>query len=464
MRRTSIRRVLTLTGAATLMAAMIAESPATASAGGLHLTVTPTVSAVDTPLTIRVSGAQPGADVTLTVDSVDAASVQWSSMSSYLATPAGTVDPATKPSTSGSYFGIDPMGPVDFMSSPVLSSAETPIWPFGLMSPYGSMGPTSAGPTSALSYYSWAKCSLRLQGQHGCTWSKPRNFTFTATSGNFHASVTVQRGPALPVTATFESVAASGFYGVFWQPPAAQDNHVGIVEFGGSGGGIGIPIGAMLAARGYPTLDLAYFGEPGLPQAPKDLSLEYFAKALRWLGRQPGVDPHRLWVMGWSLGSEAALLLGADYPNLVHGVVGLAPNDVADCSIGSGSPVWTFEDRPVPCTKQFNKLHPTDNPAAVISVTKIHGPVLMECGEQDSSWSSCAHSKAVMAELAAGHDTYPHELLDYPSAAHGLGMLLPFYPGIAVAELAYETEGRTPVANPLARADQWPKLLAFLHK
>jgi len=272
----------------------------------------------------------------------------------------------------------------------------------------------------------------------------------------------VQRGPALPVTASFESVASAGFYGVFWQPPAGQDNHVGIVEFGGLGGGIDIPIGAMLAARGYPTLDLAYFEEPDLPYSAKDLRLEYFAKALRWVGRQPGVDPHRLWVMGWSLGTEAALLLGADYPNLVHGVVALAPNDVADCSISEGSPVWTFEGKPVPCTNQFNVTHPTDNPAAVIPVAKIRGPVLLECGGHDSAWSSCAHSKAMMAELTAAHDTYPHELLDYPVAGHGLGMLLPYYPGIADAEEFWGIAGPSVVANPLARADQWPKLLAFL--
>ncbi len=105
--------------------------------------------------------------------------------------------------------------------------------------------------------YAWASCSLRLQGQHGCVWSKPLSFKFTATSGGAQASVTIQRGPALPVTATYESPAATGFYGVFWQPPAGQDNHVGIVAFGGPASGINLPAGAMLASRGYSTLDLA---------------------------------------------------------------------------------------------------------------------------------------------------------------------------------------------------------------
>jgi dienelactone hydrolase len=114
--------------------------------------------------------------------------------------------------------------------------------------------------------------------------------------------------------------------GQSWQPPASQDNHVGVVEFGGDGGGITVPVGAMLAAPGYPTLDLAYFGEPGLPRSEQGLRLEYFAKTLRWVGAEPGVNPQRLGVMGWSRGSESAHLLGVHYPNLVHGVVAVAPS------------------------------------------------------------------------------------------------------------------------------------------
>jgi len=116
----------------------------------------------------------------------------------------------------------------------------------------------------------------------------------------------------------------------------------------------------------------------------------------------------------------------------------------------------------VPCTNQFNRMPPTDNPAAVIPVAKIRGPVFLDCGEQDSSWPSCAHSKAMMAELAAAHDTYPHELLDYPDAGHVVGALLPYYPGLAAAEQLLGIGGSSVVANPLACADQWPKLLAFL--
>jgi dienelactone hydrolase len=431
---------------------MVAVMPATATAGGLQLTVTPKVSAADAPLTIRISKAQPGADVTLTVTSVDADGIKWNSTSTYTATSAGTVDTASSPEIAP-YYGTDPMGSVDFMNAATMASAKATIWPFGLPSPWGVSN------TTTQPMYSWAKCSLR-QAQRACTWSKPLSFTFTATSSQANASVTVQRGPALPVTASFENVAATGLYGVFWQPPAGQDNHIGVVEFLGASGGINNPVGAMLAMHGYPTLDLAYFGVPGLPQAAKDLSLEYFAKALRWLGAQPGVDPHRLWVMGWSLGSMAALLLGAHYPDLVHGVVALQPYFAAACNEGQGSPVLTFEGQPVPCANKFPV--PTNDAAALIPVAKFHEAVLLVCGGADTSMGNCAYDKTVMAQLTAAHNGYAHELLEYSDAGHGLGALLPYYPGIVPLEMSWGLSGTSTLANPLARADAWPKLLAFL--
>jgi len=245
--------------------------------------------------------------VTLSVTSVDAKGGKWSSSSTYTAGPAGTVDPATTPAVAGSYTGVDAMGPVDFMNAPAMPSPTT-LWPFGLS------GNWNVSSTTAQPMYWWAKCSLS-QAKHGCVWSKPLSFTFSATSGTAHASVAVQRGPAHPVTASLESVAATGFYGVFWQPPAGRNNHVGIVEWSGK---LNNPVGAMLAAHGYPTLDLAYYGEPGLPQAGTNLSLEYAAKALRWLGAQPGINPKRIWAMGWSTGSEAALLVGLKLTEVVY--------------------------------------------------------------------------------------------------------------------------------------------------
>jgi hypothetical protein len=91
------------------------------------------------------------------------------------------------------------------------------------------------------------------------------------------------------VSVSSESIAAAGFYGQFWKPAAGTAPRPAVLVFGGSEGGLDDQMfGAALASAGYPTLDIAYFGEPGLPSTLKDIPLEYFARALRWLARYAG--------------------------------------------------------------------------------------------------------------------------------------------------------------------------------
>src|ERR1700750_3006705 len=151
--------------------------------------------------------------------------------------------------------------------------------------------------------------------------AQPQRFDVTVSEGTSRVASGrfTRRGVAPGVTVRAESIAATGFYGQFWAAPPRAPRHAGVLEFGGSEGGLsGKSIGAALASAGYPTLDLAYFAEPGLPATLKDIPLEYFARALRWLNRRPEVLKGQMYVLGGSRGSEAALLLGAHYPTLVH--------------------------------------------------------------------------------------------------------------------------------------------------
>ena len=180
-------------------------------------------------------------------------------------------------------------------------------------------------------------------------------------------------------------------------------------------------------------------------------------------GDAPGVDSRRLWVAGGSRGSEAALLVGVHYPGLVHGVVALVPSDAAICSYpGCTGPAWTFQGKAVPFTRQFDDPHPSDDPAAVIPVAKIKGPVFLDCGGFDQVWSSCPYADAIMAELAAAHDPYPHMLMVSQKGGHGSGLQVPYEPGTAEHEWGSELAGTTAVANNLAWAAQWPRFIGFL--
>ena len=69
--------------------------------------------------------------------------------------------------------------------------------------------------------------------------------------------------------ATRETLAQEGFVGAYWAPTTpARQPHAAVLLFGGSEGGLdGTLLAGTLAGQGYPTLDVAYFKEPGLPQS-----------------------------------------------------------------------------------------------------------------------------------------------------------------------------------------------------
>lgn len=237
---------------------------------------------------------------------------------------------------------------------------------------------------------------------------------------------------------------------------------------GGSNGGIAsVPLAQALAARGIPALAVAYFAAPGLPKTLTNIPLEYFVTALTWLSHQSGVDPNRLWVSGGSYGSEAALLVAAQHPDLVHGVLSLSGGNTVTCSVSPGStiggctqPPFTRRGQPVPYTREFNNREPTDNPAAIIPVEKISGPVLAVCGGADVEWDACQLSQAVLdrrKQHGIGGDDL---LLSYPDAGHYVNFLLAYRPINIVAD--DKGNGSTSQSNPDADADAWPKILARL--
>jgi dienelactone hydrolase len=234
-----------------------------------------------------------------------------------------------------------------------------------------------------------------------------------------------------------------------------------VLLFGGSeGGNVGTFEASVLAAQGIPTLAVAYFGEPGLPSTLANIPLEYFQKALKVLAAEPGVDPSRMYVWGISRGSEAALLLGVHYPNLVHGVVAGVPSalvfgDYPDTQ----QPAWTLGGAAVPfvpgddmATTELSKY-----PDAVIPVEKIKGPIFTVCGGADGVWPSCTYAAAITQRLAAHHSPYPHTALTYPDAGHVVGDMLGY-----LSLTTNGGDGGTVAANGAALADSHTKLLAFL--
>ena len=251
------------------------------------------------------------------------------------------------------------------------------------------------------------------------------------------------------------------FYGEFFAPPT-HTRRPGVLLFGGSEGGLSTSgIAQLYASHGYPTLALAYFAEPGLPRTLDRIPLEYFAGALRWLRRQPGVDPAKLAVEGISRGSEAAQLLGVHYPRFVHAVIAMVPANGAGCGIrpyysrgGGGACIspyaWTYRGRPIPSGSGPYTPFPFHD-------ERTNGPIFLDCAGTDQLWESCPMAQAIVSRLRAHRFKHQVTFLQYPKAGHGVGDLVP-----------NSDYGNTPLdgwstySNDRAAADGWPKLLGFL--
>ena len=404
------------------------------------LTVTPPTSLLDAPADVRVTGLAHGARAELALDATDPGGRPWHSAVVLTADGTGAIDTATAPAaTGGSYTGVFADGLVAMLR------------------------PTTDGPL-------------------------PASFTFPATGsadlrfsvrvdGSVVATASQQRHVAEDdVAVTTLTGSEVGFDAVYARPVDTTTRRPAVMLLGGSEGGNSEVLNArLLAAHGVPALAVAYFNAPGRPNAypdlPKDLRdipLEYFRTALTWLARQPGVDPDHVRVDGASRGSEAALLSGIAFPDLVHGVAAIVPTDAARPALvfDSGQPradpdhsAWTYRGRQVPWTNQASVV-PVDRPAAVFDVEKINGPVLLVCGGQDLVWTSCPFSEQIESRLSGAGFRFPHTLLGYPDAGHFVSIpagvaYVPSPDGVPVY-------GSTPQANPLAAADAWPRTVAFL--
>ena len=255
-----------------------------------------------------------------------------------------------------------------------------------------------------------------------------------------------------------------GIYGNLYLPKQATGKHPAVLVFSGSKGGLTTSFAAaLLAAHGYPSLALAYFKAPGLPEDLNNIPLEHFTSALEVLRAQPGVDPRHVLVSGVSRGGEAALLLGAHFPRLVNGVIAGVPSSVVHPGWPDTSqPAWTLSGRPLPAVSpsEFGRPNPPGKPQTVIPAERIRGPILLTCGELDRVWPSCRYSDAITARLRARRFAYRVIDLRYRDAGHHVGGLTLYFASVTDAALA--SFGGTVAGTQAAQTDAHAKLVALL--
>ena len=392
---------------AVVLALVVAvAAPACTHSERVDITVTPRTSLADEPIHIVVSGLPARAPVSLELRSKDSAGVTWTSRARFEADGDGRLDLDRTAPISGDYSGV---------------------WGSGLL--------VSMQPDDPLAP------SYGFQGT--------RRFRFhlrVVVSGGERASTTFSRRyTARPLKVLRPFLGRDGFVGEYAAPSDAR-RRPAVLVLGGSEGRLSTAsLAHLLAARGYPALAVAYFGLPGLPGDLWGIRLEYFAKALRWLASRPEVDGSRMFVLGASRGSEAALLLGVHYPRLVHGVIASVPS-----SVSNGG--WTLRGKMLPYTSERWSADPSDVPEAVIPVERIRGPIFVNCGRNDFVWPSCNFARAIIQRLEAHEHPYRRVFHESAAGGHAIGFFEPYHPETLRGSLNDER----------ARERMWPKLLEFL--
>ena len=423
-----------------------------------RISVAPLDALLDQPVAIEVTGLQPGSRVHLHLRNH---TLRAEARAEFAASAEGRVDVASHAPAAGDYGGIDPAG--------LFWSAR-----FDAGSDVVSM-------IDVLSQL------------------VPLPYTLTATADGEDAAVDFTR--RLVATNVVQTPVREGrLRGTLFARHGAA-NSPGVIVLGGSdGGNMWAFVASLLAAHGLAALSLPYFAYDDLPKEMIEIPLEYFADAVGWLRARPEVGSAQVGVLGMSRGGEAALLLGASFPE-VAAVVALVPSGVTGGGIGAdfsamGRSAWTLGDVPFqvfpppgdPLTFQeagaaFTARTPFAGAPAIlraldsagtgiadvaIRVERTRGAIFMMSGEDDRLWASSRLAEVAETRLHAAAFSYPFEHRRYPSAGH-FACLPPNLP-------ATSTSGRHPVvpmsfafggtarANAAASADLWPRIVTFLQR
>lgn len=435
----------------------------TTTTGCAQIEIAPNPSFIDEDVSIRVRGVPPGAHVTLRAEVNDDADRIWRARATYVADAAGSIEIASQNSLDGTYRDCDGMGL--FWSMELEAAAHGGRATFRKDSPAADVVALTA----------------EIADQTIATRKIERRWL----------------APGTQVRDASEDANEEGVAGRLFIPPGREPHPI-VIVLGGSGGGYDLDKAAVLARHGFATLSLAYFGLPGLPPWLHRVPLEYFARAMAWLGRQPEVDARRMGVLGISRGAELALLLSSTFPE-IRAVVAYAPSAVAwgsggrDKATGEIIPCWTRGGEAIPFAPlplrgfmarsavpvallrrpvKFRNLFRAAlrNREAIaraqIPVERTRGPILLISGGDDHVWPASQMAEMICTRLRARNFSHSVEHLHYPKAGHELRY--PFLPTTArttrPAGLKFAISfGGTAEADAEAQKDAWRRALTFFH-
>ncbi|MFD9703328.1 acyl-CoA thioester hydrolase/BAAT C-terminal domain-containing protein [Lentzea sp. NPDC059081] len=394
-----------------------------------EILVKPQSAPLDQPVEVQVAGLKPGQSITVQLSTGDRAS-----HAVFEADDRGLVDLTRHAPVEGSYRGVDPMGL---------------FW--SLERTGGKAG----------------KTVLSVEG----------------------VGDRVLDRRTLPEGVERLEVRENGLVGTLFAPEDDGGDLPGVIVLSGSEGGIHEADAALLAAHGFVTFALGYFGMKGLPENLVDIPLEYFGDAIEYLSERAS----SIGVIGGSRGGELALLVGATFPQ-VKAVVSVVGSGVVTQAIGPGGNLlqklsyeaasWTLKGEPLPylpyyVSEELRSKIVNDEPVPLrlafdlsdgipedteIPVERIEGGVLLISSGHDDGWPGAELSEVAMRRLKDHGHAFPSEHVVYPEAGH----LIAGPPHRPATDVTYPGPGVTfsgggvPHATAHAQADAWKRTVEFL--
>jgi dienelactone hydrolase len=417
-----------------------------------YIHVEPEIAQVDEKVTIILENLQPEQIVTMQASSIDDNGIQWRSSATYQANAAGRVDISTQPPITGTYTEVDAMG---------LYWSMYPQVPQQQQSPFAK---TTLNPIKT-------QLTLEIARRPVAEIIHERHFLAPNIS-------------KMPIT-------HENIIGTFFQIDSQKPQPCVILLNGSSGASRELDA-ALLAAHGYHTLALTYFGQRNQSQELQEIPLEYLKNTLQWLQEIPCVKRNAIAVMGISKGGELALLAATLFPEITV-VISYATSAFVHQGLGTpmqgderGSSSWTYQGKQIPFLpyrpssayiRYVNKQRNAGRPVAclngyldslqnrvimekaMIPVEKIHAPILLISGEDDKMWPSTLFSDMIEKRLNEHNHPYPHQHLYYAYAGHRIGY--PYLPTTIDWARGY-TYGGTPSGNAHATEHSWQTVLTFL--
>ncbi len=410
--------------------------------------IQPIESLADQPLTtLKISNLSPQNTFMLRVKTEDDAGVVWISWGTFKSDTSGIIDLSRDMPLSGTFETADP--------SAVLWS----------MHPDGEM--TDPVPKFEKSTVSPLLIEISIESDE-----------------EILAQTTIERIFSLGKGVIREPIDEKGVKGVLFYPEGSGPYPV-VVCLSGSGGGYDETRASLLAGHGYAALAVAYFGAGSLPDELSEIPVEFFQRALSWLGDHPRVDCDKVAVYGYSKGGELALLLGSLYPS-IKAVSAFSGSSFVWQGLKFGQAVssWTQDAKPLPYLPMkvpfftilklllgkkvaFRESYERGMQAsdesddAVISVEKINGPIFLVAGTDDQVWPATEFADKIIQRLEQSEYQYTYTYFKEEGAGHLVG--IPYFPSAEVYKNLIFTSGNSTLSS-VSMIKTWDAMIKFFDK